>query len=150
MSPLDSSKSPIPSLNGISDGEEPSDNGKVNGSSNKNIRDATVNGFGTATLIESNLKLEEEKDKDYPCHYIAETKLPTGIGNFRLRAYRVDEDIQRMQKNKYIGSEPCVIYCADKPPFGGSGDNGKAVPVRIHDQCFTSEVFGSMRYVIAV
>jgi len=141
LSPLESSKSQIP-VNGVTDGgEEPSDH-KVNGSSKKNIKNASVNGFGTTTMIQS--VMEEGKDKSFPCHYVAETNLPTGIGNFRLRAYRVDENLQKLQKNKYIGSEPCLIYSADKPPFGG-GENGKAVPVRIHDQCFTSEVFGSMR-----
>ena len=141
-SPLESSKSSTPEVRGIADGEEPSD--QVNGNAKKTFKKASVNGFGTTTMIQPTIEAEEEKDKNYPCHYIAETNLPTGIGNFRLRAYRVDENLQKLQKNKYIGSEPCLIYCADKPPFGG-GDRGKEVPVRIHDQCFTSEVFGSMR-----
>jgi len=45
-----------------------------------------------------------------------------------------------------VGKEPCVIYCTDKNPFGKVGRNEKnIVPVRIHDQCFTSEVFRSQR-----
>jgi 3,4-dihydroxy 2-butanone 4-phosphate synthase/GTP cyclohydrolase II len=71
--------------------------------------------------------------------HIAETNLPTDIGHFRLRAYRVNEDSETL-RNKYVGSEPCVIYSSRNPPFGESG-----VPVRIHDQCFTSEVFRSQR-----
>jgi len=47
-----------------------------------------------------------------------------------------------MQRNKWLGTEPCLIYCKDKPLFGGSGVE---VPIRIHDQCFTSEVFRSKR-----
>jgi GTP cyclohydrolase II len=64
---------------------------------------------------------------------VAETKLPTDLGQFQLRAYRVP--------GAPLGQEPCVIYSRDRPPFGQS-----AVPVRIHDQCLTSEVFRSQRY----
>lgn len=69
-----------------------------------------------------------------PVEYVAETKLPTDIGQFQLRAYRVP--------GAPIGQEPCVIYSRDRPPFGQHN-----VPVRIHDQCLTSEVFRSQRYV---
>ena len=88
------------------------------------------------------------------CDYIAETNLPTDVGHFRLRAYRVSDD-EVLSRFKHFGAEPCVIYSTDKPPFadnGGQGSigeglfSGKNVPVRIHDQCFTSEVFRSQRY----
>ena len=70
--------------------------------------------------------------------YVAETKLPTDIGQFQLRAYRVP--------GAALGQEPCVIYSRDKPPFGESVDNpNMGVPIRIHDQCLTSEVFRSQR-----
>ena len=66
----------------------------------------------------------------------------------RPRAYRANVPCE----NGYIGNEPCVIYAADKPPFGGDdGDDdnnpsrGEHVPIRVHDQCLTSEVFGSRR-----
>jgi len=72
--------------------------------------------------------------------HVAETNLPTDIGHFRLRAYRVEEQMQELLQNEYFGTEPCVIYATDKPPFGK-----ESVPVRIHDQCFTSEVFRSQR-----
>jgi len=80
-----------------------------------------------------------ESDGPMATMHIAETNLPTDIGHFRLRAYRVNEDSQTL-RNKYVGSEPCVIYSPRHPPFGESG-----VPVRIHDQCLTSEVFRSQR-----
>jgi hypothetical protein len=89
----------------------------------------------------------QNDDAELNCHYIAETNLPTDVGNFRLRAYRID-DINDKNINKFNGNEPCVIYCADKPPFGDSSNElglNKEVPVRIHDQCVTSEVFGSKR-----
>jgi hypothetical protein len=77
-----------------------------------------------------------------PATYIAETKLPTDVGHFQLRAYRT-----KPHSNEFIGTEPCVIYCADKSPFGSNGELRTDLPVRIHDQCLTSEVFGSQRYV---
>lgn len=86
------------------------------------------------------------EDQHHPCSYIAEAELPTDVGNFRLRAYRITDNDGGagggMQKNKWLGTEPCLIYCKDKPLFGG---DGKDVPIRIHDQCFTSEVFRSKR-----
>lgn len=87
------------------------------------------------------------KNQHFPCSYIAEADLPTDIGHFRLRAYRIAENAQEtpggLQRNRWLGTEPCLIYCKDKPLFGDQ--NKKNVPIRIHDQCFTSEVFRSKR-----
>jgi GTP cyclohydrolase II len=83
---------------------------------------------------------QEVDDAPIPAQFIAETNLPTEIGHFRLRAYRTLQS-----SNEYTGNEPCVIYSADKPPFGTNGDYLEDVPVRVHDQCLTSEVFGSQR-----
>jgi hypothetical protein len=80
------------------------------------------------------------EDAIVPAEYIAETKLPTDVGQFQLRAYRVKKG-----SNEFLGTEPCVIYCPDKSPFGINGDLAEGVPVRIHDQCLTSEVFRSQR-----
>ena len=89
-----------------------------------------------------------------PVTFVAETNLPTYIGHFRLRAYRVEEFEQALSEpnplgpGAGLGPEPCVIFASDKPPFGNKGGErggAKAVPVRIHDQCFTSEVFRSRR-----
>lgn len=108
----------------------------------------------------SDLSSNDEEDEDFdanrviPCEYVAETNLPTDIGHFRLRAYRIsDDDFSSNRRNRFVGTEPCVIYAGDKPPFGikGGADGNKvmkgrrSVPVRIHDQCFTSEVFRSQR-----
>ena len=114
-------------------------NGKINGGGLKN-------GKASSSLKKwPKIYNPPTADKQLPCHYIADTKLPTDIGNFRLRAYRVDDiDFQTFVQNKYVGSEPCVIYCADNPPFG-DGSRVTGLPVRIHDQCLTSEVFGSKR-----
>lgn len=91
-------------------------------------------------------------DAIIPATYVAETNLPNEFGHYRIRAYRIEEfeDMTNREPNPLgagagLGSEPCVIYCTDKPPFGGENGGAKEVPVRIHDQCFTSEVFGSRR-----
>jgi len=90
--------------------------------------------------------LEGNPNKHYPCNYVAECDLPTDIGSFRLRSYRITDNLGEVgggaQKNKWLGTEPCLIYSADKPL---RGCDGTKVPIRIHDQCFTSEVFRSRR-----
>jgi len=84
----------------------------------------------------------EVEDKPIPAEFIAETALPTDIGQFRLRAYRTAENAAG---NEYTGREPTVIYAAHKSPFGVEGKLKQGVHIRVHDQCLTSEVFGSRR-----
>jgi GTP cyclohydrolase II len=62
--------------------------------------------------------------------YIAECNLPTNKASYRMRAYR--------HRSATSNMEPLVIISSG----GYLGDN---VLVRIHDQCLTSEVFGSER-----
>lgn len=81
-------------------------------------------------------------DVPIPASFVADTSLPTDVGQFRLRAYRTPQS-----NNEFSGNEPCVIYSADKSPFGSDGALREDLPVRIHDQCLTSEVFRSQRYV---
>jgi len=65
---------------------------------------------------------------DSPVVFVAETLLPTEKGTFRVRAYRDLID----------GTEPVAILIGDV--------RGKeSVPVRVHDECFTSEVLGSLK-----
>lgn len=60
--------------------------------------------------------------------FVAETLLPTHRGAFRVRAYR----------DHASGTEPVAIVWGDV--------SGRAtVPVRVHDECLTSEVFGSLK-----
>jgi len=84
----------------------------------------------------------EVEDRPTPAEFIAETSLPTDVGQFRLRAYRTSKSANG---NEYTGREPTVIYAADNSPFGVEGKLNKGVHVRVHDQCLTSEVFGSRR-----
>lgn len=60
--------------------------------------------------------------------FVAETLLPTARGSYRVRAYR----------DPRTGSEPLAIVSGDV--IGRAG-----VLVRVHDECLTSEVLGSLR-----
>lgn len=59
--------------------------------------------------------------------FVAETRLPTARGTFRVRAYRDD-----------TGTEPLAIV-------SGAVEGQRRVLVRVHDECLTSEVLGSLR-----
>jgi GTP cyclohydrolase II len=67
---------------------------------------------------------------DVRTEFVAETNLPTAGGVFRVRAYRSTGSLRE--------AEPIAMVCGDV-----RGKTG--VPVRVHDQCFTSEVFGSLK-----
>lgn len=64
----------------------------------------------------------------YNLTYVASTMLPTTRGRYRIMAYR-----DRLTKKEPIA----IVY--------GDVSNRTCVPVRVHDQCMTSEVFGSLR-----
>jgi len=63
--------------------------------------------------------------------FIAETNLPTLTGKFRVRAYK-------STPNETGVMEPIAIIM-------GEVNGLENVPVRVHDQCFTSEVLGSTK-----
>lgn len=109
-----------------------------------NINDAKNSNSNNNVIQNNNPNVDsvlaQLEDKPVPAEFVAETALPTDIGHFRLRAYRT-----ACNGNEYTGREPSVIYAADKSPFGVEGQLQQDVPVRIHDQCLTSEVFGSKR-----
>jgi GTP cyclohydrolase II len=60
--------------------------------------------------------------------FVAESKLPTEHATYRVRAYRDAHD----------GTEPLAIV-------SGRVEGRTGVLVRVHDECLTSEVFGSLR-----
>ncbi|CAM9196075.1 unnamed protein product [Ectocarpus sp. 13 AM-2016] len=62
--------------------------------------------------------------------FVSECSLPTEKGNFRLRAYRYADGVKT--------HEPVVMVA-------GQVRGRENVPVRVHDQCQTSEVLGSKR-----
>ncbi|KAK1736690.1 riboflavin biosynthesis protein [Skeletonema marinoi] len=139
----------IRSLSDISDSDD-EETHDLNGASVASANKSVQPGKAKKTILESG----GFADAVQPATYVAETNLPTDIGHFRIRAYRIEEFEAAMKEpnplgaGAGLGSEPCVIYCTDKPPFGSKGGElggAKEVPVRIHDQCFTSEVFRSKR-----
>lgn len=60
--------------------------------------------------------------------FVSETLLPTQRGPLRIRAYRDGSD----------GTEPLAIVA-------GEVSGRRSVPVRVHDECLTSEVLGSLK-----
>ena len=74
--------------------------------------------------------------------FVAECDLPTDRGIFRLRAYtyRGAKVVVRNGENvlEWTEMEPVIIYKGD---MRGNAN----VVVRVHDQCYTSEVLGSRR-----
>jgi GTP cyclohydrolase II len=60
--------------------------------------------------------------------FVAETLLPTTRGGYRVRAYRDHHD----------NTEPIVL-------IHGEVSGREDVPVRVHDECLTSEVLGSLK-----
>jgi GTP cyclohydrolase II len=60
--------------------------------------------------------------------FVAETLLPTTRGGYRVRAYRDHHD----------NTEPVAL-------IQGEVSGREDVPVRVHDECLTSEVLGSLK-----
>ncbi|MEN0062038.1 MAG: GTP cyclohydrolase II [Myxococcota bacterium] len=63
-----------------------------------------------------------------PVEFVAETLLPTERGRYRVRAYRDHND----------NTEPVALIWGDV-------EGRRHLPVRVHDECATSEVFGSLK-----
>jgi len=70
------------------------------------------------------------EDAAAEARFVAECEMPTDRGNFRMRSYRC--------KGIYAALEPVALTY-------GSLAGKENVLARIHDQCLTSEVFGSKR-----
>ena len=78
--------------------------------------------------IEVNTRMKGTLNRD--TKFIAECLMPTTYGDYKLRSYT--------HNSKKRSVDPIVLIAGDV--------RGKEnVLVRVHDQCFTSEVFGSMR-----
>lgn len=135
-----------------SSSSSPQRTGKANGFNGKRNgfkKPSLVNGYRN-NLLQGMVEESQFVDHRLAVDYIADTKLPTDIGQFKMRAYRIqrqdgESEAYDSHDPLYHGNEPVVIYCADKPPFGRDGELAEKVPVRIHDQCLTSEVFRSQR-----
>src|SRR3954453_15539331 len=65
---------------------------------------------------------------------LAEAPIPTRFGLFSLKVYRWDDP----QAHPALSKEHCALIMGDL--------RGKRnVPVRVHSECLTSEVFGSLK-----
>ncbi|CAM9155298.1 unnamed protein product [Choristocarpus tenellus] len=88
---------------------------------------------GAAEIEMEKVKIDEGVVCDTTVtRFVSECDLPTSRGGFRLRAYRHEGNGRSL--------EPVVLMANGKDPSGQ-----EEVPVRVHDQCLTSEVLGSMR-----
>jgi 3,4-dihydroxy 2-butanone 4-phosphate synthase/GTP cyclohydrolase II len=67
---------------------------------------------------------------DHLTTYVGQCDMPTNLGKFKMRSYHYTSLTQKL--------EPIVM-------LSGDIQGRENVLVRIHDQCFTSEVFGSLR-----
>lgn len=74
--------------------------------------------------------LPSDKIETHWTQYVAECNMPTDLGVFKMRSYVYSSRSQQL--------EPIVMVAGDVR-------NKENVLVRVHDQCFTSEVFGSKR-----
>jgi 3,4-dihydroxy-2-butanone 4-phosphate synthase/GTP cyclohydrolase II len=70
------------------------------------------------------------EETTHETNFVAECDMPTALGHFRMRSYAYSSKAQNL--------EPIVMICGDVKGC-------ENVIVRVHDQCFTSEVFGSLR-----
>src|SRR5687767_9413310 len=65
---------------------------------------------------------------------LARAPIPTRFGNFELRVYRWDDP----SAHPALSREHCALVMGD---LTGRSD----VPVRVHSECLTSEVLGSLK-----
>lgn len=69
-----------------------------------------------------------------PLELLASAPLPTRHGGFQLRVYSWDDP----QAHPALSKEHCALVF-------GEVQGKRAVPVRVHSECLTSEVFGSLK-----
>lgn len=72
---------------------------------------------------------ENSRPSSHSTKFVAECLMPTIFGKFKARSYVYSSSFQNL--------EPIVMICGDIQKDD--------VIVRVHDQCFTGEVFGSLR-----
>ena len=86
-------------------------------------------GSNPASCLRKGLQFLGDYEKT---EFVTETKLPTEHGDIRFRAYRTTGSESEI--------EPIVIVSGN---IGQQSSTG--VPLSVHDQCVTSEVFGSLK-----
>jgi len=88
-------------------------NGMIEDGNNKNINHDNIN------------------RKQEPLVFVAETRLPTRRGVYRVRGYR------HTTKTGKVDEIIVIIH--------GQVEGRSDVPLRVHDQCYTAEVLGSLK-----
>ena len=72
-----------------------------------------------------------------PVSFIAETLLPTAKGKYRVRAYKDLSPLGLRERREIM----CIMY----GDVEGAAASGASIALRVHDQCFTSEILGSLK-----
>ncbi len=98
-------------------------------SANDDGADPTTNSIDDRPISVNAMSFDEFSTGDTT--FIAETKLPTDRGFYRVRGYRHSVD-------GAPSTEPVAIAY-------GEIEGRESVAVRVHDACFTSEVLGSLK-----
>lgn len=89
-----------------------------------------TNPLSSSENVEIPLDPSLQFGKSHATKFISQCNMPTDFGDFKMRSYTYDS------LTNYL--EPIVMVAGDVA-------NKQNVIVRVHDQCFTSEVFGSKR-----
>jgi len=125
--------------------------GDADSSMGKNLDRARIQTRVASPHLRMRMKADSNTRRDdggmggYPegtTTFIAECQMPTDKGMYRLRSYRY-----KGAKTVWRNGERVLEWTEMEPVVMFSGDLGgqKGVVVRVHDQCFTSEVLGSKR-----
>ena len=72
-----------------------------------------------------------------PVSFVAETLLPTLKGKYRVRAYKDLSPLGLRERREIM----CILY----GDVEEAARSGSSIALRVHDQCFTSEVLGSLK-----
>lgn len=108
------------------------DEGEQEMASYKQRQRGEITSTATTSTSSTTTTPKQPKLKSTPISFVAETNLPTDKGMFRVRAYK------DLSKGNSVDSE---IMCIIK----GDIENSSDVIIRVHDQCYTSEILGSLK-----
>lgn len=96
-----------------------------------NIQETSAN-TPTQQHYTTQMQQQQQQKRSHETNFVAECTMPTSLGKFRMRSYTYSSPTNKK------GLEPIVV-------IHGDVKGRENVIVRVHDQCFTSEVFGSRR-----
>ncbi|CAM9952199.1 unnamed protein product, partial [Heterosigma akashiwo] len=94
---------------------------------------------GGAIMHDPTKELDSNLNSDGVTEYVGKCELPTADGNFTLYSFR---QVGAPAGPNPSPIEPVVLVASE---HAGLLEGAEGLPVRIHDQCLTSEVLGSQR-----